>query len=77
MTYQYQRDAHKHGVDPAEFLAMIKFQEAKGLAPDEAYQRALAVVIATQTPGRTPYAAYKVLFAALALLLAVIVALLR
>jgi hypothetical protein len=39
---QYARVAREHGATPAEFLALIRDEQARGYARSEAYARALA-----------------------------------
>lgn len=39
---QYVRVAREHGATPAEFLALIRNEQARGYARSEAYARALA-----------------------------------
>ena len=39
---QYARVAREHGATPAEFLALIRNEQARGYARSEAYARALA-----------------------------------
>ena len=41
---QYARVAREHGATPAEFLALIRDEQARGYARSEAYARALREV---------------------------------